>query len=208
MATFSRLFKPPPPPISPHPTVPDPTLKRQFRSDPPLLRLRAVEPFHAHQYGKKGGGGRGGGWSGGMERREGSLLVGGQGSAFSARKERGNWGERFQMFRRQKAHSHTLTHTHSTRLSVFMYSVQSWKDPGGKHVHESRYRFALKPHIEHSRALQILNNWFITHYNYIWGFTPAFKCGCSDRHTLTLDDEYNSIKKCHETGLCYSETYF
>lgn len=113
-------FLNPPPPISPHLTVPDPTLKRQFRSDPPLLRLRAVEPFHARRYGKKGGGGRGGGWSGGMERREGSLLVGGQGSAFSARKERGNWGERFQMFRRQKAQSRTHTaHVSVSSCTVF-----------------------------------------------------------------------------------------
>lgn len=164
--------------------MPDPTLKRQFRSDPPLLRLRAVEPFHARRYGKKGGGGRGGvKWRDGAK---GGVAVGRR-SRLSFQCEEGE-GELRRTLSDVQTTESSVTHTYSTRLSVFMYSVQSWKDPGGKHVRESRYRFALKPHAEHSRALQILNNWFITHYNYIWGFTPA----------VQTDDEYNSLRKCHE----------
>lgn len=45
---------------SPPHTRPDPPPRRQFRSDPPVLRPRAVEPFHTRKCKEKrrGGGGR------------------------------------------------------------------------------------------------------------------------------------------------------
>lgn len=119
MATFSRLFKPPLPPFLP--TLPCPTQRLKGNSGV-TLRCSGCEqssPFMHADMGRREEVDEGG-WSGGMERREGSLLVGGQGSAFSARKERGNWGERFQMFRRQKAQSRTHTaHVSVSSCTVF-----------------------------------------------------------------------------------------
>lgn len=138
MATFSRLFKSTPP------TLPYPPLRRQFRSYPPLLWPRAVEPFHARQYGNKGG--RGGGWrvkegwSEGpsvVKREEGGGAVGRR-SRLSFQCEEVEGGNSTEhvfsdvQTTEKPQPKRSLTHTYSTRcLSVVMYSVQ-WKDLGGK----------------------------------------------------------------------------
>lgn len=184
MATFSRLFKPPLPPFLP--TLLCPTQRLKGNSGV-TLRCSGCEqssPFMHADMGRREEVDEGGvKWRDGAK---GGVAVGRR-SRLSFQCEEGE-GELRRTLSDVQTTESSVTHTYSTRLSVFMYSVQSWKDPGGKHVRESRYRFPLKPHAEHSRALQILNNWFITHYNYIWGFTPA----------VQIDDEYNSLRKCHE----------
>ena len=121
--------------FNPHPTLPYPPLRRQFRSDPPLLWPRAVEPFHARQHGNKGDEERGGcrGW-GGFSGKGGAV---GRRSrlSFQCEEVEGETQQNmcFQMFRKQRnlihntvSHTerHTHTHTHSIHLSVIMYSVE------------------------------------------------------------------------------------
>lgn len=81
-------------------------------------------------------------------------MVGGQGSAFSARKEGGGGGGGAEenVFRcsdnretSPETKSHAHTHTHTAHVSVSSCTVFNWKDLGGKHVPESGYHFTVKP---------------------------------------------------------------
>lgn len=132
MATFSRLLNPHP--QSPPPTLPCPTQHLEGNSGV-TLHCSGCEQSSPFMHANMGRGGGGGGWSEGLSLGKGGVAVGRrsrlsfQCEEGGGRRRGGGWRECFQMFRQQRnltrnEVSRTHTHTHSTRLSVFMYSVQ------------------------------------------------------------------------------------